>query len=262
MYEDLKGKTALVAGAARRRGLGFAIARALARQGAAVCLADRDAEVLERARELEAAGAVACGVVADIRSDGATETLRATFAARHPRLDILILCVGRMHGQGRVAEFSPEAWLETQEVNLFGAFRMLHAFLPLMRDKGGSVIALASGAGKRPLPGFSGYSVSKAGLIMLLKCVAVEYAACGVRANAICPGPVESDMVEERIAAEAASAGVPPDERRAALCRGIPLGRMATADDIAAAALFLASDASAYITGQALNLSGGMITEL
>lgn len=262
MYDDLKGKTALVAGAARRHGLGFAIAHALARQGAAVCLADRDAEVLDRARELAEAGADACGAVADIRSDAATESLRAAFTARHPRLDSLILCVGRMHPQGGVAELSPEAWRETQEVNLFGAFRLLHAFLSLMLDRGGSVIGLASGAGKRPLPGFSGYSVSKAGLIMLLKCVAVDYAACGIRANAICPGPVESDMVEERIAAEAARAGVTPDERRAALCRGIPLGRMATADDVAAAALFLASDASAYITGQALNLSGGMITEL
>lgn len=262
MYDDLKGKTALVAGAARRHGIGFAVADALARQGAAVCLADQDAEVLGRARELEARGADACGVVTDIRSDAAVENLRAAFTARHSRLDVAILCVGRMHGQGKVADLSPEAWLRTQEVNLFGIFRLLHAFLPLMCGTGGSVVALASGAGKRPLPGFSGYSVSKAGLIMLLKCVAVEYAACGVRANALCPGPVESDMVERRIAAEAACAGISPDERRAALCRGIPLGRMATVDDVAAAALFLASDASAYITGQALNLSGGMITEL
>lgn len=259
MYDDLKGRKALIVGAARRRGIGFGIARALAEEGASVLLADRDEAVFERARELEAAGMAASARRADVRLETEVEALRA---AALPRLDVLVICTGLLHEQGKIADLPAETWLRTQEVNLFGAFRLLHALLPLMRERGGSIIALASGAGKRPLPGFSGYSVSKAGLIMLLKCAAVEYAACGVRANVLCPGPVESDMVDARIAAEAESLGVSRDERRAALCRGLPLGRMARVGDIVSAALFLASDASSYITGQALNLSGGMITEL
>lgn len=259
MYDDLKGKKALVVGAARRRGIGFGIARALGEEGASVLLADRDEAVFERARELEAAGMAASARRADVRRETEVEALRT---AALPRLDVLVLCTGLLHEQGKIADLPVETWLRTQEVNLFGAFRLLHALLPLMRECGGSVIALASGAGKRPLPGFSGYSVSKAGLIMLLKCAAVEYAACGIRANVICPGPVESDMVDARIAAEAGNLGVSRDERRAALCRSLPLGRMARVDDIVSAALFLASGASSYITGQAVNLSGGMITEL
>ena len=124
------------------------------------------------------------------------------------------------------------------------------------------MVAVASGAGKRPLPGYSGYSVSKTGLIMLLKSVAVEYAGDGIRANSICPGPVESEMVDGRVAAESARLGVPAETLRAAICKGIPLGRMACADDIVRTALFLASDASSYLTGQSLNLSGGMLTEV
>ena len=124
------------------------------------------------------------------------------------------------------------------------------------------MVAVASGAGKRPLPGYSSYSVSKAGLIMLLKSVAVEYAADGIRANSICPGPVESEMVDSRVAAESERLGVPAETLREAIRKNIPLGRMASVDDIVRTALFLASDVSSYLTGQSLNLSGGMITEV
>ena len=167
MYTDLKGKTAFVMGAGKARGIGFHIAGALARQGVSVCLADRDGCVFERARELEAEGVVARAFTS---------------------IDILIQCAGVFPDPVKLTEDSIETWLRTQDINVHGTFRLLHAFLPLMRARGGSVVAVASGAGKRPLPGYSGYSVSKAGLIMLLKSVAVEYAADGIRANSICPG--------------------------------------------------------------------------
>ncbi len=258
MYETMKDKQSLVIGAGKARGIGFHIAKELVRHGASVCLADRDAQVSDRARELEVAGAFRT----DVRSDEDVARLRDGVAGTFPRLDVLVLCAGVFPEPAKLTETSVERWLRTQDVNVNGSFRVLRALLPLMRERGGSVIAVASGAGKRPLPGFSDYSVSKAGLIMLLKSVAVEYAADGIRANTICPGPVESDMVDIRVAGESARLGVPPEDLRADIRKRIPLGRMASVDDIVSATLFLASDASSYMTGQALNLSGGMITEL
>ena len=249
MYTDLKGKTAFVMGAGKARGIGFHIAGALARQGVSVCLADRDGCVFERARELEAEGVVARAFTADVCSAAQVEAMRDAVGRLFPSIDILIQCAGVFPDPVKLTEDSIETCL-------------LHAFLPLMRARGGSVVAVASGAGKRPLPGYSSYSVSKAGLIMLLKSVAVEYAADGIRANSICPGPVESEMVDSRVAAESERLGVPAETLREAIRKTIPLGRMASVDDIVRTALFLASDVSSYLTGQSLNLSGGMITEV
>ena len=176
MYTDLKGKTAFVMGAGKARGIGFHIAGALARQGVSVCLADRDGCVFERARELEAEGVVARAFTADVCSAAQVEAMRDAVGRLFPSIDILIQCAGVFPDPVKLTEDSIETWLRTQDINVHGTFRLLHAFLPLMRARGGSVVAVASGAGKRPLPGYSGYSVSKAGLIMLLKSVAVEYA--------------------------------------------------------------------------------------
>ena len=245
MYTDLKGKAAFVMGAGKARGIGFHIAGALARQGVSVCLADGC--VFERARELEAEGGVARAFTADVCSAAQVEAMRDAVGRLFPSIDILIQCAGVFPDPVKLTEDSIETWLRTQDINVHGTFRLLHAFLPLMRARGGSVVAVASGAGKRPLPGYSGYSVSKAGLIM---------------ANSICPGPVESEMVDSRVAAESERLGVPAETLREAIRKTIPLGRMASVDDIVRTALFLASDVSSYLTGQSLNLSGGMITEV
>ncbi len=262
MYADLKGKTALVSGAANRQGIGFSIARQLIQQGTAVCLADCNEAVFERARELTAEGGTAHAFQAEFCSEEQMARLRADLSTLWPSLDIVIQCAGIMPTGAKLAEAPARAWLHTQDVNVNGTFRLLQAVIPLMRERGGSIVAIASGAGKRPLPQFSDYSVSKAALIMMLKCVAVEYAQEGIRANTICPGPVESAMVEIRLTTEASLSGEPVQVRRAALCKGIPMGRMARFEDVASAALFLSSEASSYITGQSFNLSGGMITEL
>ena len=174
MYTDLKGKTAFVMGSGKARGIGFHIAGALARQGVSVCLADRDERVFERARELEAEGGVARAFTADVCSAAQVEAMRDAVGRLFPSIDILIQCAGVFPDPVKLTEDSIETWLHTQDINVHGTFRLLHAFLPLMRARGGSVVAVASGAGKRPLPGYSSYSVSKAGLIMLLKSVAVE----------------------------------------------------------------------------------------
>ena len=235
MYTDLKGKTAFVMGAGKARGIGFHIAGALARQGVSVCLADRDERVFERARELEAEGVVARAFTADVCSAAQVEAMRDAVGRLFPGIDILIQCAGVFPDPVKLTEDSIETWLHTQDINVHGTFRLLHAFLPLMRARGGSVVAVASG---------------------------VEYAADGIRANSICPGPVESEMVDSRVAAESERLGVPAETLREAIRKNIPLGRMASVDDIVRTALFLASDVSSYLTGQSLNLSGGMITEV
>ena len=262
MYADLKGKKALVMGVSKQQGIGFSIARELVGQGVSVYIADHDGAVFERARDLEAEGGTVRALQVDVRSMEQLASLRAAVGEEGGTLDILIQCVGVMPEAAKLADAPAEEWLRTQDINVNGTFRLLQTCIPLMRDHGGSIVAIASGAGKRPLSQFSSYSVSKAALIMMLKCVAVEYACDKIRANTICPGPVESDMVEVRVMAEAALFGESAEMRSAALCKGIPLGRMARFADIAATAVFLASDASSYLTGQSINLSGGMITEL
>lgn len=261
MYHDLKGKTAFVMGAANERGLGFGIAAALLEAGAQVCLGDKDNGVRDAAATLALrSGREVLSVTGDLRSASSTEAMAGTLAALCPRIDILVQCAGRMPMRGATADTDQDDWTDTVNLNLSGTYRLIRACLPLMRQRGGSIIALASGAGMRPLPDFSAYSASKAGLIMLLRTVALEYAADQVRANVICPGPVESGMFDERIRSEAAAGGVSEAEQRIRVTSGIPLGRVATVEDVVSLALFLASEKSSYITGQAVNLSGGMIT--
>lgn len=259
MYTDLQGKTAFIMGAANPRGLGFGIASALLEAGASVCLGDKDGKVTDAAASLGGRfGREVFAVSGDLRSSKAVDAMAKELAGHCSRLDILVQCAGRMPLQGTTADTDPVDWADTVGLNLTGTYHLLRAVLPLMREKG-SIIAMASGAGVRPLQEFSAYSASKAGLVMLLRTVAMEYAASGIRANVICPGPVESEMLDKRVKSEAAASGVSEDQRREAISKGIPLGRVATVGDVTALALFLASDVSGHITGQALNLSGGMI---
>lgn len=149
----MKGKTAFVMGAGKARGIGFHIAGALARQGVSVCLADRDGCVFERARELEAEGVVARAFTADVCSAAQVEAMRDAVGRLFPSIDILIQCAGVFPDPVKLTEDSIETWLRTQDINVHGTFRLLHAFLPLMRARGGSVVAVASGRASAPCRG-------------------------------------------------------------------------------------------------------------
>lgn len=276
MYPDLHGKTALITGAGRPTGIGFGIAESLAANGMNCILADipvppghQEGMENDSLRGCVAAlrrkyGVRAWPLPLDLSAvDGPYCVERAVADIRRmaPELHVLINNAGIMPPQSPMGKADPDLWRTVMEINLFGAFRMVRACLPLLATDG-AVINIASRAGKRPAPGHSSYSVSKAGLIMLTKCLAVEYAHTGLRANAICPGQVLTELNLRRFEREAADQDISCEERIRRMATSIPAGKMGVPGDIGALAAFLASTASSFITGQAVNICGGQLVEL
>jgi len=182
---------------------------------------------------------------------------------RYPRIDILCNNAGASFGvPNTVQHYEESAWMKTIDVNLHGVFRVSRAILPLMTGKSGSIINTASRAGKVP-PLFNGaYAVAKAGLIMLTKVMAQELAGSRIRVNAVCPGQIQTDLEKWRFELEAQFFGSTPEERKEEMCRTIPLARLGTTEEVANLVAFLASEASSYMTGQAINVTGGQLMEL
>jgi NAD(P)-dependent dehydrogenase (short-subunit alcohol dehydrogenase family) len=278
MLQDLKGKTALVTGAGKRTGIGFAIARKLASLGSQVILADLGAiqqdsggvttgsleEMEELARGLDKEFfvqtlAVPLNVVDNQSITAMIETIKKQFKG----IDILCNNAGASFGvPNSVQNYDESAWMKTIDVNLHGVFRVSRAVLPLMQGKPGSIINTSSRAGKVP-PLFNGaYAVAKAGLIMLTKVMAKELAGSGIRVNAICPGQILTDLEKWRFGLEAKFYGSTIEERELEMCKTIPLCRIGSPDEVANLVAFLASEASTYMTGQAINITGGQLMEL
>ena len=269
LYPDLKGKTALITGAGRPTGIGFSIARSLAASGMDCILADLPGdETGDSLHGCVAALRRECGTRAwplelDLSApDGPLCVEQSVDRVRRlaPGLRVLVNNAGVMPPPAPLGEAEPERWRAVMEVNLFGPFRMVRAFLPLLAD-GGVIINMASRAGKRPLPQRSAYSVSKAALIMLTKCLAVEYGPRGLRANAICPGQILTDLNRRRYAQEASALKIPPEKRMRQIAGDIPSSRLGYPEDVAGLTAFLASEASSFITGQAFNVCGGQLVE-
>jgi len=278
MLQDLSGKTALVTGAGKRSGIGFAIARKLASLGAQVILGDLGTfqqesgqvstgtleEMEELARELNNQFAVqTLAVPVNIIDNQSILAMVETIQGRYNRIDILCNNAGASFGApNTVQHYEESAWMKTIDVNLHGVFRVSRAVLPLMTGKSGSIINTASRAGKVP-PLFNGaYAVAKAGLIMLTKVMARELAGSGIRVNAVCPGQIQTDLEKWRFELEAQFFGSTLEEREQEMCRTIPLGRIGAAEEVANLVAFLASEASSYMTGQAVNITGGQLMEI
>ena len=278
MLHDLAGKTALVAGAGKRSGIGFAIARKLASLGTQVILADLGKiqqesgevstgtleEMEELARELNDRFTVqTLAVPLNVTDNHSIQAMVDTIKGRFDRVDILCNNAGASFGvPNTVQHYEESAWMKTIDVNLHGVFRVSRAVLPLMAGKSGSIINTASRAGKVP-PLFNGaYAVAKAGVIMLTKVMAKELAGSGIRVNAVCPGQIQTDLEKWRFEQEAKYFGTTPEEREQEMCRTIPLGRIGSAEEAANLVAFLASEASSYMTGQAVNVTGGQLMEL
>jgi 3-oxoacyl-[acyl-carrier protein] reductase len=242
----LDGKIAVVTGASR--GIGRAIAAELAGAGADLALCARSAEGLaETAAGLEASGRRVSCIPMDVASAASVDAGMAAILEQFGRIDILV-CNAGITRDTLLVRMSEAQWDEVVDTNLKGAFFLMKAVAkPMMKQRAGSIVVVSSVVGLMGNAGQSNYAASKAGLIGLVKSVARELASRGVRVNAVAPGFVETAM----------TAGFSEDMRKTLLA-GIPLGRFGTPEDIARVALFLSGDDASYITGQVVNVSGGM----
>ena len=243
----LEGKTALVTGAAR--GIGKALAVRFAKEGANVAFTDlvinEDAE--QTKKEIEAFGVKCEAYASDASNFEETEKLVNQVKEDFGRIDILVNNAG-ITKDGLLMRMSEAQWDLVLKINLKSAFNYIHAVLPIMlRQRGGSIINMASVVGVHGNAGQANYAASKAGMIALAKSVAQEVGSRGIRANAIAPGFIETAMTAAL-----------PEEVRKEWAAKIPLRRGGTPDDIADVATFLASDMSGYVTGQVIQVDGGM----
>ncbi|MFG1291693.1 SDR family oxidoreductase [Xanthobacter versatilis] len=244
MAGRLQGKTALVTAAGQ--GIGRAIAEAFVREGASVIATDLDTAKLDgfpgTARKL------------DVRSSEAV----AALAKEIGPVDVLVNAAGYVH-QGNIFDTSEKDWDFSFDLNVKAMHRTISAFLPGMLEKGkGSIVNIASAASSiRGVPNRYVYGASKAAVIGLTKAVAADFILKGVRANVICPGTIQSPSLDERIAAVSAQTGRSLDDVRADFVGRQPMGRLGTPEEIAALALYLASDESAFTTGQIHIIDGG-----
>ncbi|MDJ0667808.1 MAG: SDR family NAD(P)-dependent oxidoreductase [Desulfobacterales bacterium] len=278
MYEDLKGKTALVTGAGKKNGIGLAIAANLASSGCHLILADLGSEgqdggvvaagsadeMTKNASDLASRFDIrVTSVSVDVTSNDSIAKMVTAVSSAVERIDILCNNAGAVFGVPNAVHTYPEAdWMKTIDVNLHSVFRVSRALLPLMFGQPAVIINTASRGGKVP-PLFNGaYAVAKAGVIMLTKVMAKELAGAGIRVNAVCPGQIHTDLEDWRAPLEAEFQGQTVEERNEAVRRTIPLNRVGTPDEVGRLVAFLASEASAYITGQAINITGGQLMEL
>lgn len=243
----LDGKVALVTGASQ--GIGEAIAKQLAAQGATVVCAARTLRKLQEVADaITAAGGKADVVVADLSDGASVKAAVATTLERHGAIHILVNNAGITRDK-LLIQMKEDDWDAVIDTNLKGAWTAIQAVTkPMMKQRWGRIISIASVVGQMGNAGQANYVAAKAGLIGLTKSVARELASRNVTANAVTPGYIETAM----------TAGL-SDEVKAEFTKQIPLGRMGTADDIAASVAFLASDEAGYITGQVLSVNGGML---
>jgi NAD(P)-dependent dehydrogenase (short-subunit alcohol dehydrogenase family) len=248
-------EVAIVTGAGR--GIGRAIALRLAGGGAVVIAADRDeAGAAETAREIAQSGGDAVTVHSDLATTSGRQRCIEAALERHRRLDILVNNAGivRVHRPEAVTE---EEWDQIMDVNLKAVFFACTAARPHMA-RGGRIVNLASIAGKLPTPWWAPYGVSKAGVISLTRSLAVAFAP-DVRVNCVCPGPAETEMWRYMNEEGADRVNLPRGRFAETGVQNIPLGRFAKPDDVAGVVAFLCSPEAAYMTGQAVNVSGGRV---
>jgi NAD(P)-dependent dehydrogenase (short-subunit alcohol dehydrogenase family) len=254
----LEGRTAVVTGASQ--GIGRVAAARFAREGAHVVLVARSPEGLaETAAEIEADGGRALCVPTDLREPAEVDALAERVEAEVGAVDAIVAGTGIAGPTAELWTLAPEDWEETMRVNVTGTFLTCRALLPAMVERGaGSVVVIGSTTGKRPLYGRTPYAASKMALVGLVRTLAVELGPRGVRVNLISPGGVAGPRVEAVIREQARAAGTSYDAVVEEYTKATPLRRLVDPEDIAAAAVFLASDAAASITGEDLNVSGGL----
>jgi 3-oxoacyl-[acyl-carrier protein] reductase len=242
----LAGKVAIVTGGTR--GIGLAIARLLAEDGASVVVSGRDAARLDAAvKDLEARGAAVLGVAADAARREDVDRLVEATRERFGRIDVLVNNAGITRDQ-LLVRMKDDDWDQVLDTNLRGVFLMVRAVgKVMMRQKGGRIISIASTAGVMGNPGQVNYSAAKAGVIGLTKAAARELAHWNILVNAVAPGLIETDM-----------AAAVPAEAREEMIQQVPLKRIGQAREVAEVVRFLAGEGASYITGQTIHVNGGL----
>lgn len=271
--QGLKGKVAICTGSGRRQGLGAAILKRLAAEGCDVVVSDLGTpddllsasdigatdEMQAVAAELRSLGARVLAVPCDVRSEASVQQLIAWTVAEFGRLDILVNNAGVGYVLKPFIEATLEEWQLVMDVNLTGTFLCSKHAAVAMRTggRGGRIINIASQAAKSGFAHLSGYVASKHGMIGFTRSIAIELGGDGITVNAVCPNHVTTGLGAKQNEYYARVQGLTPEEFQAARRKRIPLGRPGLPEDTAAAVAFLASDDARYITGDALNVSGG-----
>jgi len=242
-------RVAIVTGGAR--GIGFATALELARQGAAVVIADLDKAAAERAAaDLRQAGHHALPLQLDVaRRDSIRQVVEATLK-EFARIDVLINNAAIAGRVAPIAEVTDKDWDDVMAIDLKSVYMFCQAVLPAMtQQRSGTIVNVASIAGKEGTPNLIPYTVAKAGVIALTKALAKEVVGSGIRVNAVAPAPIETDLLKSW-----------PPEKVADMKNRVPMGRLGRPEEVANVICFLASDKSSFVTGQCYDVSGGRAT--
>lgn len=248
-YPDLAGKIAVVTGGSR--GIGAATARAFAVNGTGVAVVGRDRVAIDATvKGIMAEGGNALGVAADCTVDNDVSALRQRVADELGLVDVLAVFAGGNGMPVSTEEETSRHWREVIESDLTSTFLTVSAFLPTMIERqSGVIITMASSAARQAAHSSAAYAAAKSGVIAFSRHLAGEFAKEGIRVNCIAPSAIENDHMRSWV----------PDEQRKQLGAAFPLGRLGQPGDVAAAALFLASSASSWITGVTLDIAGGRI---
>ena len=241
----LSGKVALVTGGSR--GIGFATAKILSENGAKIVITGKDKDRLEKST-LKISGSI--GIIADIKNSKDVKNVVSKTIEKFGKLDILVNNAGIFPKIKLLHEIDEDEWNEVLDVNLTGQFRFTKEAIPHLQKTGGSIINISSDAGLKAYQGFNAdaYSASKAALIILTKCWALEYAKDKVRVNCICPGVVDTDMTKPFMKTQ---------KDKEFMNNEHPIGRIGQPEEVAKAIMYFASDDASWITGAVLAVDGG-----
>lgn len=271
---NLTGKVAVITGAARKRGLGRAMALRLATDGADIVITGRPGSQPNAAEaadgwqglpslvaEIEGLGRACLPVECDVTKPADAKALAKAIKSTFGRADILVNNAGDASnaGNARILDMDDETWYRTVDVNLNGVYLVTKAVGGLIRSggQGGSIINISSLAGRRGLPDYGAYCATKFGVVGMTQQLAVELAGDGIRVNCIAPGSHSTDMMDGTLGRTAEQYGIGVDDALGQIKQVVPMARQGLASELAAAVSFLAGPDSSYVTGQTLNVDGG-----